>query len=75
MDFSIPLSGLNQATASLNVTAAKLARVGGSAQAGDTLNLSADMVAMMQARESFSTNLKVSQTADDMTKALLNLVG
>jgi len=74
MDFSIPLAGLNQATTSLNQTAAKLAKVGFSPE-GDKVDLSAEMVNLMQARTDYSANTKVIETQDQMTKTLLNTLG
>jgi flagellar basal body rod protein FlgB len=70
IDFSIPLAGLDRAASSLNQTASRLA-----AGPADTVDLSAEMVALLEARNSFETNTKVIQTEDQMTKSLLNLLG
>ena len=74
IDFSIPLTGLSHATSSLNQTAAKLAKAGFSPE-GDTVDVSAEMVNLMQVRNDFGANLKVIQTQDEMTKALLSTLG
>jgi flagellar hook protein FlgE len=70
IDFSIPLAGLDRATSSLNQTASRLA-----AGPADTVELSAEMVSLIQARNDFATNTKVIQTEDQMTKSLLNMLG
>jgi flagellar hook protein FlgE len=70
VDFSIPLSGLDRATSSLNQTASRLAT-----GPADTVDLSAEMVALIEARNNFETNTKVIQTEDEMTRSLLNLLG
>lgn len=74
IDFTIPLTGLDRATASLDRTASRIAGVGQSAP-GDTLDLSSEMVALIEAKRTFQTNAKVIQSEDDLTKSLLNLIG
>jgi len=73
IDFSIPLGGMEQATSSVDRTAAQIAKSGFTPQ-GDTVDLSSEMVSLMQARNDFATNVKVLQTEDDLTKSLLNIV-
>jgi flagellar basal body rod protein FlgG len=74
MDFSIPLAGLNRAESSLNQTAAKIARPT-SSDPGDSVDLSSEMVSLIQARQGFGMNTKSLETEDDLTKSLLNLIG
>ena len=74
IDFSIPLGGLNQATSSLHQTATKLAKAGFS-PAGDTVDLSSEMVNLIQVRNDFGANTKVIKTQDEMTKTLLDTSG
>lgn len=65
---------MSAAEASVNRTAANIANFGGSAQApagGDTVDLSADMIALIEARNNFAANVKAAQTEDQMTKTLL----
>lgn len=75
INFGIPLAGLDQATSSLNQIASRLADVGGSAPQTDSVDLSTEMVALLQARQSFESNTKVIKTEDQMTRSLLNVVG
>ena len=74
IDFSVPLAGMRQAEESLQKTASRLARVG-LADAGDTVDLSAEMVALIEARNDFAVNTKVVRTEDQMTKSLLSRLG
>ena len=70
IDFSTPLSGMAQAETSVNQIAKRLAN-----PASDTVDLSAEMVGLMQGRNDFATNVKVAQTMDEMTKSTLSLLG
>jgi len=74
IDFSVPLGGLDRAESSLNQAAARIAQ-NGSGSTGDNVDLSSEVVALLQARNSFQTNIKVLQTEDQPTKSSLKLVG
>jgi len=77
------LQGIKQAEQILDKTAAKIALQ--SAEGGpiptasgtprDTLDLSTELVALMEARNDFRANVKAAQTADEMSKTLLNMLG
>ena len=73
IDFSTPLAGMNATADSLNRVAANIANIGGS-PAGDSVDLSADAVAMIEAKNDFAANVQVVHTADQMTRALLNIL-
>ncbi len=83
IDFSTPLAGMNAAETSLNRTAANIANFGGSpatnpapsASGGDTVDLSSDMVSLIEARNNFAANVKTVQTEDQMTQSLLKIFG
>jgi flagellar hook protein FlgE len=64
IDFSNPLAGMRQAETSVNQIATRLAN-----PASDTVDLSAEMVALMTARNSFAINTKLAQTEDQMMKS------
>lgn len=73
---SIALQGLAQADAQLETAAARIADAGANSPDGATLDvvdLSAEMVALMSARNLFDTNLATLKTADQMQKSLVNL--
>jgi len=72
IDFSTPLAGLDRATTSLNQTASKIANL---STPGDTVDLSSEVVSLIQSRNDFDANTKVLQTQDEMTQSLLNIIG
>jgi len=74
IDFSVPLAGMHQAEAQLNQTGSRVAGIGVT-PAGDNVDLSAEMIAMMQARNNFAANTKVAQAEDQVTQSLLHLLG
>lgn len=72
MDISaIALSGLNQAQSQLEKTARRLAQA---ADSTDAIDLSAEMVALMQSRNDFATNAQVLKTADEMQKHAVDIM-
>ena len=73
IDFSIPLAGMQQAEASLYKTASRVAVVG-LTPAGDNDDLSTEMIAMIEAKNSFSANTKVAQAENQVTQSLLNIL-
>jgi flagellar basal body rod protein FlgG len=75
VNFSVPLAGMTQATDQVNQTASKLAKAGFPGSGGDTVDLSSDMVSLMQARLSFQANANTLDTEGQLTKSLLNAVG
>jgi flagellar hook protein FlgE len=74
LDFNIPLAGMNRAESQLNQTAARLAGISGS-PAGDTVDLSAEMISLIEARNNFAANTKAVQPEDEVTRSLLNVLG
>ncbi|HEV2200895.1 MAG TPA: flagellar basal body rod C-terminal domain-containing protein [Bryobacteraceae bacterium] len=73
IDFSTPLAGMNAAADSLNRVAANVANIGGN-PVGDSVDLGAEAVAMIEAKNAFAANAQVAHTADEMTLALLNIL-
>jgi hypothetical protein len=72
------LDGLNQAQAILEGTASRLARLPtalGQPAPQDCVDLSAEMVALIEARSLFQTNTRVLRTAFEMDEHLLDLLG
>lgn len=74
IDFSGSLAGIRAAESSLNQTAANIAK-SGFPDGGDSVDLSTEMVALLQARNSVQTDVNVVRTEDQMTRSLLNMVG
>ncbi len=78
MDLSaIALQGLEQGQAQLEQAATRLARAGAESPDGaslDTVDLSAEIVALMSAKTQFSANLSTLKTADQIQKNVLDLM-
>ena len=73
---SSALEGMSRADTQLNKAAADIARASlASPSSGDILDLSAPMLALIESKNNFEANSKVFKVADDMSKALLNVVG
>jgi len=77
MDLSaIALQGLEQGQVQLDKTAARLAGAGVVSPDGtnlDTVDLSAEMVALMSAKTQFSASLSILKTADEIQKNTLDV--
>jgi len=63
-------TGLERAEGQLNQAAQAIAT-----PQGDSVDLSAQAVALIQAKNNFEANLKALQIGDEMTKTLLKAVG
>ena len=64
---------MHAAADSLIRVADKIANIGGS-PAGDSVDLGAEAVAMIEAKNDFAANVQVVHTADQMTRVLLNIL-
>ncbi|MBM3775949.1 MAG: hypothetical protein FJW37_12435 [Acidobacteria bacterium] len=69
----IALEALNRAEAKVDATAERLARVGYSPE-GDSVRLSDEMVALLQARNDFVPQTRVLKTADEMYKHVIDVL-
>jgi hypothetical protein len=78
MDLSaIALQGLEQGQVQLEKAAIRLASVGAEPLDGaslDTVDLSAEIVALMSAKTQFSASLSILKTADDIQKNALDVM-
>ncbi len=76
MDLSaIALQGLEQAQVQLEKTATRLASAGAPDGATwDTVDLSAEMVALLSAKNQFSANLSTLKIADEIEKNVIDLM-
>jgi hypothetical protein len=75
---SVALEGLQQADIQLDAAAANVASAGANSPdvaPVDVMDLSAEMVALMSARNLFDANLGTLKTADEMQKSLIDLKG
>lgn len=73
IDLQIPLAGMNSASASLDRAASRIAEA--SSPAGDSVDLSAEMIALIEARTGFEANVSVAKAEDQVNRSLLNLLG
>ncbi len=75
-DFAISLAGLSRAQSSINGVANRIARdPGATANGADNVDLSAEAVALLRARNDFSANLNVIKTVDRLQKSAIDLLG
>ena len=72
-----PLQGLSRAQQSFDRAASDIARPQSVDQQNpqDQVSLSDSMVALMQARNDYETNLKSLETSNSMAKKLIDLLG
>ena len=73
IDFSTPLAGLDRASAAVQKVASRVAEAGSSS--GDSVDLSAEAVGLLVAKQNFESNVRVVQTYDQLNKSLLDLLG
>jgi flagellar basal body rod protein FlgC len=76
VDMSFPLSGMTRAESRLEVTASRIARAPlTAASPEDTVDLSAEMIALLASRNDFEANVKVAQRFDEVNRSLLDILG
>ena len=75
------LQGMQNAQAQFDKAASRIAQLpngvdaGAAGAGGDTIDLSAEIVAMMSARDNFMANVEAAKTGDSMQRTLLNMIG
>jgi hypothetical protein len=70
------LEGIQRAELEVDSTAARLAQPSAADQrGGDVVDLSAEMVALMQARTNSAASVKLAQTVDQIQGSLLEVLG
>ena len=74
---SIPLEGIRRAESQINTSAAKIARgsVSSPSSGGDVVDLSAELVALMQSKTVAEANMKALQSMDQVQKKLIDIFG
>lgn len=74
--FIAPIAGMAKAEVRFEAAASRIAKAGISGgDAQDQVDLSAEMVAILESRNSYSANVKVAQAADEMEKSTLKILG
>ena len=78
-DLAIPLDGLRRAESQIDISAKKLSRLTVAASSGasgaDTVDLSAEIVALMQSKRVAEANMKAMQSMDEVQKRLIDILG
>lgn len=72
--FDAPLEGIRVQTDRLNLAATRLARAAG-AEGGDQVDLSAELIALLVARNGVAANGKAAQAVDETSRSVLDLLG
>lgn len=72
VNFSVSLTGLDQAASTVDKTAAKLAKGVDAAGSGD---LAEEMVMLLQAKIDAEANIRALQTQDDITQSTFEIFG
>jgi flagellar hook protein FlgE len=73
---NLALQGMARATSMVDRAAGRIARLpmDASATPTDTVDLSTEMVNLLQGQRSFEANVKSAQTADEMTRTTLDML-
>ena len=66
---------IQRASASVNQTASRLARPVDVSGNGDIVDLSAEMIALLQAKNATAMGVKIAQTVDDLQQSTLDVLG
>ena len=66
---------IQRASASVNQTASRLARPVDVSGNGDIVDLSAEMIALLQAKNATAMGVKIAQTVDDLQRSTLDVLG
>ena len=69
IDFSAPLLGMTQAETSVNQVASRLAQ-----PESDSIDLSTEIVTLMQAGNDMAMNVKVAQTEDQLMQSAISIM-
>ncbi len=74
-DLSIALAGINNGLELAGATAARIAKMPTVASAPtDTVDLSAEVMAMLQAKITVEANVEVAKNFDNLNQAILNIL-
>ncbi len=77
VNLNTPLQGMQQAMDRIDVTAQRIAGMPSLASTPpeDTLDLSNEMVALLESRNQFAANVQTARVEDRMSRASLDLLG
>jgi flagellar hook-associated protein FlgK len=75
ISFSAPLSGIQKAEDRVDLAARRIASLPAQVdnpEQGDRVDLSTELVALLQSRHAVQANVKVLQTADEISQTLIH---
>jgi hypothetical protein len=75
IDFSIPLAAMDRVFSGLERTASRLAMASEPGTGADSVDLSAEMIALVEARHDFQVNANVLRTEEDVYQSVLSILG
>ncbi len=76
IDFNTPLDGMLRAAGRLDAAAARIAHAPSPAtNPPDSIDLSAEMISVLQARNQFQANVRTALAGDEMVREALDLLG
>ncbi|MGH9620463.1 MAG: hypothetical protein ACRD45_12275 [Bryobacteraceae bacterium] len=73
--YTSPLSGMLAAQDQVEQTASRIAHFPANSEGADSVDLSAEMIALLEARNNFAADVKAQEVMDDTTQSALDLVG
>lgn len=74
--YAIALDGMSAAMGRFEKAASQMAKAGSSeATAGDVVDLSAEMVALLESKNAYTADVKVAATIGEMEKSTISLLG
>jgi hypothetical protein len=77
-DLNIAAPGMSNALAQFSKAAGRMAKMTARAEPGrgeDVVDLSAEILAMMAAKNTFAANVKAAQSMEEIRKSLIDVLG
>lgn len=73
--YTTPLSGMLAAQDRVERSASRIASLPANGTGADSIDLSAEMIALLEARNDFAAEVKAQEVMDETTQSALDLVG
>ncbi|MGH9622349.1 MAG: hypothetical protein ACRD45_21920 [Bryobacteraceae bacterium] len=73
--YTSPLSGMLAAQEQVGQAASRIAGFPANSEGADSVDLSSEMIALLEARNDFAADVKAQEVMDDTTQSALDLVG
>ncbi|MGH9584500.1 MAG: hypothetical protein ACRD4O_16375 [Bryobacteraceae bacterium] len=72
--YTTPISGMQAAQAQIERSASRIASFPSAGVGADSVDLSAEMISLLEARNNFAANVKAQEVMDETNQSALNLV-